>query len=510
LKLSTSFHQKRLWFTDQFENGSLYESNPVYFNVPLLIKLEGALRTDVLEKSILTVIDRHEALRTKVVTEEGESFQLISNDSNFKLNEFTLENKNEEESFKFALSVTQKPFSLDGDSLFRVSIVKFDSSKYFLVICAHNIICDRYSIKLIAEEIFLFYNSFLNNVEITPPELSIHFADFAHWQNELASSEIIDPTIFYWKKKLDGEISVLEIPYNIPREAIHIYKCIYKEFVISKTQSDKIKSYCEKEKIKYSSFFLAAYNLLFHKYSYQDEIIVGTYSENRKQKTLKGVIGTIENLIPIRTFVLPSEKVSELMKVVDKNLNEALINSDIPFDRLVQIINPPIDMSRNPLFDVVYRYEDNLIKLPEIDKVKSEVIETNLGFGKYDFNLLIQNGEDTFSGYLASNLELFHEATIDRMICHFKICIEKILNDADVSISKLGLLSDEEENKILNEWNDTKAAYPIDSTIHKLFEVQASKTPGNDYLLNRCTFWNPGKTEFNLENWCDILFPYLN
>ncbi len=319
MKLNTSYHQKRLWFTDQFENGSLYEANPVYFNVPYFIELSGLLNIVLLEKSINSVIQRHEALRTKIITEYGESFQLISDKNNFKLNKFNSAGKNKEEAFRAALAETQKPFPLDGD-LLRASLIEFDNSKYIFVLCAHNIICDRYSIKLIAEEIFLFYNSYLNNSDLKLPELPIQFADFAQWQNELSSSEAVDPAVFYWKKKLGGKIPVLELPFDIPRAAIHIYKYIYKKFDISKDLSARIRSYCEKENISCSVFFMTVYNLLLHKYSYQDDFIVGTYAINRKQDELKGVVGTIANLIPVRTFISTSEKISGLIKTVDKNL----------------------------------------------------------------------------------------------------------------------------------------------------------------------------------------------
>ncbi len=181
------------------------------------------------------------------------------------------------------------------------------------------------------------------------------------------------------------------------------------------------------------------------------------------------------------------------------------MNSDIPFDKLVLIIKPDKDMSRNPLFDVVYRYEENLIRLPDTDNLKKEVIETNLGFGKYDLNLFIQNDGETFSGYLASNLELFHESTIERMISHFEIILERILDDPDMTISGLNLLSEEEKEMILNKWNDTKAEYPKDRTIHQLFEEKAAVSGKN-------TAVKFGETELNyfeLNSESDKLAAYL-
>jgi amino acid adenylation domain-containing protein len=485
LKIEASYHQERLWFIDQFEAGTLYPSSPVYHNIPLILEISGALRIDLLEQSIQRVIQRHGALRTQIVTGDNKPFQVLHQDVNFELSLLDLTNgaaAGIDSALARALEEAKRPFLLDKEPLVRGQLIRISDESFLLVIALHHIIADKYSLAILAHEIFTYYNAFLVNRTTTPrlPVLRIQYADFSRWQKELPE-KTLKSLLIYWKRKLSGQLQALELPTNRPRAAVHTFQDASHPFSIPEEIWDKIKIFCKKEKITPFVFLLAVFKVLLYWYSGQDEIVVGTSAANRNQPGTEEIIGPIANLLPLRTHLSGAFTFCRLLRDLDRTVNDAYKYQALPFDKLVLGLNPGIDMSRTALFDVLFQYEESSLQayIPPVEGMKIRGYETNLGWGKYDLNMLIQKQppETGLHGILVYNADYYDGFTISRLISHYNNLLEKVLNEPEREISTYDFLMLEETQRLLINWNDTCADYPKEAAVHQLFETQVGLTP---------------------------------
>jgi syringomycin synthetase protein SyrE len=481
VQLPASYHQERLWFIDRFEAGYIYPSGPVYHNIPLLLEIDGALNIELLEQSIKEVIRGHQALRTRVITRDNRPFQSIRPSVDFHLEvKDALQGPGDglsETAVKLAVEETQRPFLPDQDQgpLIRGLLMKIkDNSKFLLVITVHHIIADRYSLEILAREILSYYEAFPGNKP--SPQLedsSFQYGDFSQWQRAFSDHQI-ESLLFYWRWKLRGKLQALELPTDRPRAPIHIYQSGWHPFAFAETLNDKINSFVGHNN---HLVLLAAFKTLLYHYSGQEEIVVGTGMRNRTQPGTEGIIGPIANLVVLRSFLTRGTTFNELLSQLKKAVAEARKYQVMPFDRLVLELKPDVDMSRTALFDVLFQYEENPFQLPEVGNLKINAIETNLGWGKYDLNLLIQRNEDRFSGVLVYNRDYHNESTISRLIGHFMVLLEEVLSAPHQKISQFNLLTVEEHQQLLIEWNQPQIDYPKGKTIHGIFREQAAVRP---------------------------------
>ncbi len=490
MKIPTSYHQERLWFIDMFESGYLYESSPTYHNIPLILDIKGPLDVRMLEQSIRGVINRHEALRTQIITEEDKPFQQVNREINFNLSVLDLNLTNDgngkgyEAAVFSAIEEANRSFLLHKDPLIRGKLIRFEQQRFILVVTIHYILADRYSIGILAEEILLYYKGYLKEKTPQLPDLSIHYADFSQWQRELPV-KLMESLLGYWKIKLSGKLQVLELPTDRPRALAHTFQSKRQSIAFSKDLSDRIRAYGKQQGVGNFVTLLAAFKVLLHRYTGHEEIVVGTSVANRNQPDLERVIGPIANLLVLRSdfSTTPSFRrfASQLLKTVDDAYKYQLM----PFDKLVSELNPDKDMSRTALFDVLFKYEDTPLYIPPVDGLEISVVETNLGWGKYDLDILVQNEGETFSGILVYNSDYYNDSTISRMIQHYMRLLDGILEEPERQISTFSLLTDQEQHQLLVEWNQSQIDYPKDKTIHEIFEEQVARTPNNIAVVGR-------------------------
>ncbi len=452
IKLEASYHQERLWFIDGFEKGSLYETGPIYHNIPLILELTAANEPpsrELLEESIRGVIRRHEVLRTRVITEDNKPFQVIDEDVSFQLSfrDLTEEKKtepspppqeweisngsdatkprqspkavhyggpggasplrsprraprraaggtNRERAINLALEESEKPFRIDEDLLVRGLLLRFDCDKYLLVITIHHIIADGFSLGIVANEIFINYRALLTGETAVLPAPGLHYGDFAKWQKQFPA-KTLKALLVYWKKKLSGKLQALELPTDRPRAAVHIYRAARHSFSIGAELGGKVREMAKKRKGGVRTVLMGAFKVLMHRYSNLEEIVVGTSGDNRAQKGLDKVVGPIANLLPLRTFLRGSTTFNSLAADLDKTLTEAFKYESMPFDRLVMELNPQKDMSRTALFDILFQYNESPLQRLRVtvpgEKGNLDVrpLETNLGWGKNDLNMYL-------------------------------------------------------------------------------------------------------------------------
>jgi amino acid adenylation domain-containing protein len=475
-----SHHQERLWFVEKFESGYLYESSPVYYNMPLLIHMTGALDEGALEKSVNRVIERHEILRTRIVTADGQAFQAVMPRDPIKLQvvEWPAPAGRDATAFlrEAAMKEIRRPFVMDREALIRTTLLRFGKEDHLLVMTLHHMIADPPSLHLLAGEIGAQYNSILADSALPLPEIEVGFADFAAWEKETAADFFAD-SLMDLRLKLGGKIQPLVLPTDRPRPVIHTFRDGYCSFELPLNLSGQLQTLADSEGVKMYSLLLAAFQTLLHRYSGQDNIVVGTPTARRDRPETMNGIGPFANLLVIPTDFSGAPAFRDLLGRVERSVMGIFEYGEVPFDRLVLSLNPEKDMSRTALFDVMFQFRDTPVSPPVMNCLETKIIETNLGWGKYDLNLCMAQGPEGVSGILVYNKDLFDDATIEGLNRHYRVLLESIVKDPSRLVTDLRLLTAEEERRQLIEWNDTRANYPGNKTIHGLFEEQVEKTP---------------------------------
>ena len=485
-KVPLSYHQERLWFIDQFETGNVYESGPVYHNIPLILHLSGRVDSGVLESSLNAVINRHAALRTRIITENGQGLQLVSDHESLKLKVVELADDAERSSLDQvvarALEEARQPFVLERDLPIRAALFQMKGDESVLAVTIHHIIADKKSLHLIVEELAEVYDAQLAGCAAQLPELALQHADYTEWQRSLPK-DAIEPLLFYWKWQLRGKLPALELPEDRPRPAVHTYTAARDTFKLGEQLTRGLKALSEEEGSNTFAVVLAAFKVLLHRYARQDEIVVGTGESGRVQPGTEKVVGSFANLVVLRSRLAGNPSFRTFLAELTKTVEQARAHAEMPFDMLVQELNPEKDMSRTALFDVLFQYEEREPPTLELGDVKARVIDTNLGYGKYDINLSIQGGAGGLSGTVVYNADIYDRAMIERMMRHFEVMLDAMAADPGQRVDDVKLLSKDEERQQLVAWNSTQASYPEEKTIHQLFEEQARRSPGNTAVV---------------------------
>ncbi|MBV5280558.1 MAG: amino acid adenylation domain-containing protein, partial [Actinobacteria bacterium] len=496
-----SHHQERLWFVDRFESGYLYESSPVYYNMPLEIHLTGMIDEAALEKSVNRIIERHEILRTKIITSDGQAFQTVMPQSFLKLSveelpaqkepltsqhmsddrsPFTV--NGERSTVLMALKDIRSPFLMDKEPPIRSTLFNFGKEEHLLVITMHHIIADPWSMQIVMREMAELYNSITTGVLPHLPEIGNQFADFAEWEKE-TSYDLLADKMLDLRLRLIGKIQALELPTDRPRPAIHTYHGGMSFFGLSQELSGQIVNLATQEGVTTYSLLLATFQTLLHRYSGQENIVTGVPVARRDRKEIVDVIGPFANLLVIPSDFSDRPTFRNLLRRVEQNVTDIFEYRDAPFDRLVLTLDPQKDMSRTALFDVMFQLRDSLVPMPAMKGLQTRVMETNLGWGKYDLNLCMEYGPEGLSGVMVYNKDIFDDSTVERMNKHYQVLLDSIVKDPSLPVTDLRLLTAEEEHQQLIEWNDTRASYPANKTIHQLFEEQVENTPDSTAVV---------------------------
>jgi amino acid adenylation domain-containing protein/FkbM family methyltransferase len=487
MKVQASYHQERLWFVDQFTTKECAESKPIYFNIPLILEITGAVDIPMLEQSIREVIHRHEALRTRIITSNDLPVQHIEEDVHFSLlvRDFSLDEKeiNQENLFKLALNEATQPFNLE-DPLIRGRLLKLGKEKYILVCLFHHMIADKKSTEIFLNEMLDLYQAHLKGEEPQLPKLNIHYADFSQWQRKFPP-RVMKPLLRYWKTKLKGEIQSLELPV-LALKKLPVNKNLFKSsvstFELFQDVIEPAERYAEKQNTSLYILLLTVFHVLLYRYTGLEEITTGTTVLNRNQPDTEQVIGPLANLLPLRNKVERGSNFAKILRDLDRVKKEALKYQNIPFDRLVRELKQEGSDNQSPLFDVLFQYQEKPILIKEPDGVKIQVIETNLGWGNYDLSVLIQKGE-TFKGIITYNSENFDNAFITRLIEHFKGILKALIAEPLKPVSRIPLITREEKKKLIKEWNQTESPFPREKTLQSVFNDQVIRTPGKIALM---------------------------
>ncbi len=473
--MPVSFAQQRFWFMEQLAPGTFVN------NLPIAFRLEGQLDVRVLERSFGELIRRHEILRTTFPIQAGTSIQSIDRDLTFSLPIIDLQElpeiDREPEARRQFTQLAEQPFDLAQSPAIRVKLIRLAPAVHQIIVAIHHIICDGLSIEIFWRELANIYTAFSNDRPSPLSELTIQYADFAVWQRQRLQGEILAFQLDYWQQQLGGILPILQLPTDRPRPPVQTYAGRYRSFALPPTLWSDLQSLSQQEGVTLFMTCLAAFQTLLYRYSGQEDILVGTPISGRNRMEIEGSIGCFINTLVMRTNLAHNPSFQELLGRVKQVALGAYAHQDLPLERLIEALNPVRDLSRSPLFQVMFIFEHITNENWSIPDVTVTPIEVHRrGISTFDLTLNLEETTTGIQGGIEYNTDLFEPETIERMVEHFQILLTDIVTNPTQCIGNLPLLTPAEQDRILVQWNQTQHDYP-NTCIHQLFEAQVERTP---------------------------------
>lgn len=470
-----SFAQQRLWFLDQLEPGKAFYNNSVG------LRMRGNLNMEALEKSFDGIIARHEILRTTFSMVNAEPVQIVSASSETTI-EFTdlshlPEQPRELEAMRLTDIEAHRPFDLSTGPLLRVSLLKLDQQEYVLLLNMHHIISDGWSKGILIQEFAEFYGAHVNERRPALPELGIQYADYAVWQRDWLQGGSLQSLLAYWKDQLHDAAPVLDLPTNRARTALQSHLGASHTFFIPEDLTRALKALSQRHGCTLFMTLLALFDVLLYRYSGQNDILIGTPIANRNRVDIERLIGFFVNTLVVRARVERGDSFLSLLKRQREVALGAYANQDLPFERLVEEIQPERSLSHTPLFQVMLALQNAPAEEVRLPGLSLKVLERPAGTAKFDLTMIVMEKAEGLSCSVEYSTDLFDEATIVRMAGHFSSLAEAAAADPDVRVVEMRMLGEEERNQLLYEFNRTDREYPRRASIHEVFKHQAERLP---------------------------------
>lgn len=466
-----SYAQQRLWFLDQ-----LVPNNPIY-NMPAVLRLKGKLDVRGLEKSMLEIVKRHEVLRTTFSSESGKPKQRIHKSVEAKMEMVDLRGieveKRENEVKRITSEECRMPFNLEKGPLIRAKLLVLNQQEYILIIVMHHIISDGWSLGIFAKELMQLYESFLMNSPSSLPELPIQYGDFAEWQKEYLKGAKMESQLEYWKRQLSGELPVLQLPTDYSRPGMDSFSGDRFNFTLSKDLLEQVKDLSKKHGMTLFMTLLSAYKVLLYRYTMQEDVIVGTPIAGRNRKDIEPLIGFFVNTLPLRTDLSGQPSFTDLLKRVRETALGAFSNQELPFEKLVEEIQPERKTNQTPIFQTIFVLQNAPIEELKLPNLSVEFLDIHSETSKFDLLLTTMEREDHLLAAFEYNTDLFKAETIQRMAKHFEALLESIVQHPDEPIGKLSILTDKEYKELIPTENVKSFTQ---KSIHVLFEEQVMKS----------------------------------
>jgi len=475
--LPLSFAQQRIWFLDELE-----PDNPFY-NVALAKRIRGAIDTNLLRKSLLLLIQRHEVLRSTCInTDAGPRLSIMPADETdpdgdwFQI-ETLAADISEIELERRVNAEVHPPVPLASVPLIRVRLFVISDQDAVLALTTHHFVVDGWSCGVLMRELSQIYAALATQQQPALAQLNIQYPDFAAWQNNWMEGPQVQEQLDYWQRQL-ADLSTLDLPVDKPRPPVQTYRGDIHHFSLPAELGLSLKEISRKEGMTLYMTLLAAFQVLLHRYSQQDEVVLGTAVSNRHSTELEALIGPFVNTLVLRGDLAGNPTFKELMQRARDVAAGAFAHQDLPFELLVEHLKPERDRSRTPLFQilfVVHQYSGaEELALPGTDTVDYPVAP---GTTMYDLFLQLIELDNSFSGSIEYSTDLFERDSIERMSRHFTALLAGIAANPDAHIMDLPMMGAEEARQVLVDWNNTAMDYPRDQQLQELVAQQAAQTP---------------------------------
>ncbi|TCP54489.1 amino acid adenylation domain-containing protein [Tumebacillus sp. BK434] len=469
-----SFAQARLWFLYQLD------PNDPSYNISAAVHFQGELNVPVLETCFVEIIERHEALRTRFLTVNGQPKQAIDAQVDFAITVVDLTGLDGEEQAaevdRLLTVESAKPFKLDQEALIRAVLMRTGETEHTLCLTIHHIVSDGWSMGVFTAEVAALYEAYLDDKASPLPPLQVQYADFAAWQREVMQGETYEKLRSYWTRQLHGELPVLQLPADRPHPAEKTMRGQMHKFRIPKDVAKGITALGQQEEASLYMTLLAAYKALLHRYSGQEDLILGTPIANRSRPELEGLIGFLANTLVLRTDLSGRPTFRELLQRVRTMALEGYEHQDMPFVKLVEEVQPNRDVNVSPLIQAMFVLQNAPKPSATFNGLTVSMMGIESKTAKFDVSLFLTEDQDGLEGVFEYNTDLFDAETIERMGTHYCNLLAAVLHSPDTRIDELVFLSAAERRDVLAE-GYRELAYDRDATMHGLFERQAALTP---------------------------------
>jgi amino acid adenylation domain-containing protein len=479
--LPLSFAQERLWFIDRLEPGS------ALYNIPVAWRLGGALDEAALERSLGEIVRRHESLRTVFREVDAGAVQVIAPFAGFAVPVEDLSGLSEADREaavgRRAGEEAARPFDLSAGPLFRAALLRLGEEDHVLLLSMHHIVSDGWSFGVLFRELAALYEADRDGAAPPLAPLPVQYADFAVWQREHLRGPVLARQLAYWKDRLTGAPALLELPTDRPRPAVQTYRGAQEAVELPAGLLERLEAVGRAEGATLYMVLLGAFQVLLGKYAGTEDVVVGSPIAGRTRGEVEGLIGFFVNMLPLRTDLGDDPSFRQLLRRVRETTLGAYEHQEVPFERLVEELQPERSLSYAPLFQAVFALNDGNGIQGSLPGVRTDVLEAELATTKFDLTLALGSHQGRLSGGLAYGTDLFDRATVLRMIGHLQRVLEQIASRPEARLSEMTLLGDAERSLVVEEWNRTEAEYPAGRCIHQLFEAQAERTPEAEALV---------------------------
>jgi amino acid adenylation domain-containing protein len=469
-----SFAQERLWFLEQLESGS------AVYNICRASRLIGQLNIAALEASLSEILRRHEILRSQIRIVDAHPVQVAVAVPRFEVPVIDLrsltEAERDQEVRDRIKAEAEWQFDFSAGLFVRAVLLQLSDDEHILILTTHHIVADAWSMGILTREVWTLYDAYAKGNPLDREDLPIQYADYAAWQRQWLQGDVLESQLSYWKEQLK-ELSILNCPTDYPRPVKQSFRGARQSLSLPESLTKAVNELSGREGVTQFMTLLAAFQVLLYRYSGQEDVVVGSPIANRNRTEIERLIGFFVNTLVLRSDCSGSPSFREfLLRVRDVCLG-AYAHQDLPFEKLVEELRPERDLSRNPLFQVLFVLQNTPRPLPQPTGLSIERVDVLPATSLFDLSLYLREREGKLIGFVEYNTDLFESATIERMIGHFETLLKGFVADPEQPIATLPLLTEAERHQLLVEWNNTETEYPKNACIHELFEAQAAKTP---------------------------------
>jgi amino acid adenylation domain-containing protein len=470
-----SFAQQRLWILTQLEpDGAAY-------NLPIALRLSGVLDVQALEGSITEVLRRHEALRTTFSQMEGQPVQIVMPPSAMTIPIVSLEQVRGPERDaalqRLATAEAQRPFELAYGPMLRVTLLRLGVQEHVLLLTMHHIVSDAWSSHLLVREITELYVAQVQGRPASLPELPIQYADFSVWQRQWLSGTQLERQVDYWKERLAGALGPLALPMERPRPPVQTSHGASLTITLSSELCSAITELSRREGVTLFMTLLAGFYALLFRYTGRPDLIVGSPIANRTRSEIEGLIGFFVNTLALRADLSGTQTVRELLALVRQVCLGAYTYQDVPFEKLVEVLQPVRDVSYSPIFQVMFELQHAPVSELTVPGLHITTVEVESLTAKFDLTLTLCETEGGLTASMEYNTDLFFADSMSRMLHHYELILRDMTARPGATIDELRLLTDREEQLVLKDWNNGSCLSVPDRSLSQLFEAQVSATP---------------------------------
>jgi amino acid adenylation domain-containing protein/non-ribosomal peptide synthase protein (TIGR01720 family) len=470
-----SFAQQRLWFLHQLEPSSSA------YNIPAALHVRGALKVGILTRCLNEIIRRHESLRTTFPVVEGSPIQHIAPALEIEMPLVSIPALSEAERQAWIQRLISeeagRPFDLTRGPLLRALLLRLAEDEHVLLLTAHHISADGWSVKVFMREMAALYEAYSDEQPSPLPELPVQYADFSIWQRQYLTGDVLAAQLAYWKRQLGGDLPVLSLPADRLRPHTRTFRGATESLRLSAELSEAVKALGRRQHATLFMTLLAAFKVLLSRYTRQQDILVGTPVANRNYQELEDLIGFFVNTLVLRTEVSGGESFQELLDRVRKVALDAYAHQDVPFERLIEELQPSRSLSHTPLFQVMFVLQNDPSPSVDLPGLELTSMEVESPTAKFDLTMTAEEAGPELVVSLEYSTDLFHAATIRRMLCHFGTLLEGVAADPGKRVAELPLLDAAERAEILALCRPRSTRPAPEVCLHHLFERRAEQSP---------------------------------